>query len=106
MQDLWYVQVMGPHEPLQEANPLRDLGVGGSILRRCREGAVEELGHDVLLEALARKIEAEAINAVLAAKVIEGIRQEFFGTSSAWSISWWVALAQSGCSLKAASIAA
>ena len=52
VEELGYVEVMRPDKALQEADLVRDLGVGRGVLRRRREGAVEQLGHDVLLEPL------------------------------------------------------
>ena len=55
MQDLGYIQVMGLNKLLQEYNLLQDLHGGNGILSGGPKHAVEQFGHDVLLQALVHK---------------------------------------------------
>lgn len=57
MQDLGYIQVMRLNKLLQETNLLRDVHVGNGILSGSPKRAVEQFGHDILLQALERVVD-------------------------------------------------
>lgn len=57
MQDLGYIQVMRLNKLLQETNLLRDVHVGNIILSGSPKRAVEQFGHDILLQALERVVD-------------------------------------------------
>jgi hypothetical protein len=94
---------------LQETNLLRDVHVRNIILSGSPKRAVKQFGHDILLQALTHKKGliryTEAKNKEQWFSEGQGRAGQGF-TSSAWSISWSVALAQSGWSLMALSISA
>jgi hypothetical protein len=102
MHDLGYIQVMRLNKQLQETNLLRDVHVGNGILSGSPKRAVEQFGHDILFQTLTHK---KGLIRYTEAKNKEWRFSEGQGfTSSVWSISWSVVLAQSGWSLMALSI--
>ena len=89
MQDLGYIQVMGLNKLLQEYNLLQDLHGGNGILSGGPKHAVEQFGHDVLLQALVHKKTHQGVW-----MKVKTMIQGRASPTSAWSISWLVALAQ------------
>jgi hypothetical protein len=55
MQDLRYIRVMRLNKLLQETNLLQDVHVRNGILSGSPKRAVEQFGHDILLQALTHK---------------------------------------------------